>query len=478
MKTAIYTRVSQDGRGDARSVGEQEKECRAWVAREGWDEIGLWSDNDRSASKYAKKQRPGWQALTARLDEGGVDALVVWEPSRATRDRRVWAALAATCEERGIRFGCNGRLYDLNDPDDAFQLDLFFALATRESGTTRKRVLRSMRGAAAAGRPHGKLLYGYRRVYREGRNGPELVEQVVDEDKAAVVREAARRIMQGEALYKVARDFNDRAIPAPRGATWDPTQIKRLCINPAYIAKRTHKGVVVGDGLWPAILDEQTFYSCVSRLSDPSRLTHDGRGVQHLLSGIAVCGVCDGRVRVQKNRSHLAYLCVDGFHVSRKKQDVEDFISALVIERLSRPDLASLMAPRDTDDGAATAAAEAAELRARLEAFYDEAATGGLSPSALARIESRLLPQIQDAEKRARRSHSAPLLDAVAGPDAGETWSRLSLEQKRELIGLLCTIRILRGTPGARSFDPNTVEIVWRGDDASSAAAPAATPAA
>jgi site-specific DNA recombinase len=463
MKTAIYTRVSQDSRGEARSVQEQERECRAWVEREGWELAGVWKDNDVSASRYTKKQRPGWQALTDRLDGGGIEALVVWEPSRATRDRRVWATLAATCEEKSIRFGCNGRLYDLNDPEDAFQLDLYFALATRESGTTRKRVLRSMRGAAAAGRPHGKLLYGYRRVYQEGRNGPELVEQVVDEDKAAVVREAARRIMRGEALYKVARDFNERSIPAPRGASWEPTQIKRLCINPAYIGKRTHKGVIVGDGLWPAILDEQTFYTCVSRLTDPSRLTHDGRGVQHLLSGIAVCGVCDGRVRVQKNRSHVAYLCVDGFHVSRKKENVEDFITAVILERLKRPDLAKLMAADPADDDATTAAGEVAELRSRLESFYDEAAGGTLTPSALARIESRLLPQIEAAEKRARRSHSAPLLDAVAGPNAEELWESLTLEQRREVISLLCRVRILRGKPGARSFDPASVQIEWHG---------------
>lgn len=462
MRVAIYTRVSQDKGGQSRSVEEQAAECRAWLTREGWLEVGLWSDKAVSASSYSKKSRPKWQALTARLDDGDIDALVVWEPSRATRDRRVWAALAATCEERGIRFGCNGRLYDLSDPDDAFQLDLYFALATRESGTTRKRVLRSMRGAAAAGRPHGKVLYGYRRIYREGRAGPELVEQVVDDEKAAVIREAARRIMQGEALYKVARDFNDRGIPAPRGSSWEPTQIKRLCVNPAYIAKRVHKGLVVGDGLWPPILDEETHYTCLSRLTDPSRLTHDGRGVQHLLSGIAVCGVCEGRVRVQKNRSHVAYLCVDGFHVSRKKENVEDFVTAVVIERLSRPDLADLMSPASTDRDATAAAGEVAELRARLEGFYDKSAEGVLSPSALVRIEARLLPQIADAEKRARRIHSAPLLDTIAGPDAGRAWQALTLEQQREVITLLCDVRILRGTPGARCFDPTTIQVLWK----------------
>jgi len=237
----------------------------------------------RAGLRAAAGPLPGderWQALTDRLEASEVDVLVVWEPSRATRDRRVWAALAAICEEHAVRFGCNGRVYDLTDPDDAFQLDLFFALATRESGATRKRVLRSTRASAIAGRPHGKLLYGYRRTYREGSRGPELVAQVIVDEQAAVVREAADRLMRGEPLYRIARDLNGRGVPAPRGSSWEPTQIKRLCVNPSYIAKRTHKGQIVGDALWPPILPESTYYACVSRLTDPSRRTNEGRGAR------------------------------------------------------------------------------------------------------------------------------------------------------------------------------------------------------
>ncbi len=335
VRTAIYTRVSLDSRGTARSVQEQEQECRAWTDRERWTVEGVWCDNDVSASRYSRKARPAWKALTERLEQGGIDVLLVWEPSRATRDRRVWAALAALCEEQGVRFGCNGRLYDLHDPDDAFSLDLFFALAVRESGTTRKRVQRSTRAAASQGRPHGKVPYGYRREYREGRDGPELVAQVVHVEQAAVIREAARRVMAGEALYAVANDLNERGIPAPRGARWDPTQIRRLCVSPTYIAKRIYKGQVVGDGQWPAILDECTYYACVTRLTDPRRRSNEGRGAKHLLSGLARCAVCGGPLVVQKNRGFLAYLCREGFHVSRKEEHVDDFVSAVIVGRLS-----------------------------------------------------------------------------------------------------------------------------------------------
>ncbi len=69
-RVAIYTRVSQDSRGTARSVTEQEQECRAWADREGWAVDGVWRDNDVSASRYSRKARLGWKGLTGRLDRG------------------------------------------------------------------------------------------------------------------------------------------------------------------------------------------------------------------------------------------------------------------------------------------------------------------------------------------------------------------------------------------------------------------------
>lgn len=371
--------------------------------------------------------------------------------------------MAAVCEEQHVRFACNGKIYDLAEPDDAFHLDLFFALAARESGATQKRVQRSTRASALAGRPHGKLPYGYTREYREGRNGPELVEQRIVEDEADVIREAARRVAGGQALYAIAQDFNVRGIPAPAGKSWHQTQIKRLCVNPSYIAKRTHKGEVVADGQWPAVLDQTTFQVCQQILGDPARRTNVGRGATHLLSGIAVCGVCSGRLRVQKNRSHLAYLCTTNFCVSRKKENLELFVTDVIVGRLARPDIHQLLADDpDKRDAVAMATAEAASLKTRLNAFYEEAAAGELSPTGMSSIERPLLKQIQAAERRARPVNTAPVLLQVAGSDASAAWTNLTLEQKRLVISLLCEVKVLPGRRGARSFDPATVTITWR----------------
>ena len=283
-----------------------------------------------------------------------------------------------------------------------------------------------------------------------------------DPETSAVVQEAAQRVLAGETPYAVAQDFDRRGIPTPRGGKgWDLTQVKRLCVNPGYAGKRVHQGRVVGDGTWPPILDEGTHFALVARLGDPQRRTVRDSAIKHLLSGIAVCGVCGGRCRVQKNRGFLAYLCVDKFCVSRSEVDVDDLVTEVTVRRLERPDLADVLT-QTADAETSTALAEAREKRARLEGFYDAAAAGELTPAALGRIEARLLPEIEAADRRARAAVTSPLVAATAGIDARARWAKLSLPQRREIISTLMVVRIMPTVRGARTFRPESVQIEWR----------------
>jgi site-specific DNA recombinase len=237
--------------------------------------------------------------------------------------------------------------------------------------------------------------------------------------------------------------------------------VKRLCVNPGYAGKRTHRGKVIGPASWPPILDETTHLALVAKLGDPARRSQRDSAVKHLLSGIAVCGVCGGRLRVQKNRGFLAYPCVDGFHVSRRETDTDEYVTEVVLCRLERPDLADAFTDA-TNAKTAAALAEAREKRARLEGFYDTAAAGELTPAALARIEARLLPEIEAADRRARAAVTSPIVAEVGGSEARTRWAKLGLPQRREIISTLMAVRILPTVRGSRAFRPESVEIVWR----------------
>lgn len=476
-RAAIYTRVSRDMRDTGRSVAEQEDECRTWANYEQWQLVGreVWSDNDRSASKYAKQARAAWQDLVDLIDASGIDILVVWEPSRATRDRMVWAALAATCEERGVKIAASGRVYDLTDPDEAFQLDLFFSLGVRESGVTRKRVLRSVKANAIAGRPHGKLLYGYRRRYNEATGALEA--QEIHPEQAAILREMARRVLAGESTYAVAVWLNDQGITTPKGAAWVPVQVKRVLVNPGYAGKRVYQGEVIGAATWPPILDELTHKMLVAKLTDPTRGVRRDSTIKHLLSGIVQCGVCGAPMRVAKNRGSLSYTCWvnakrpssgGSFHVCRLVLRVDTFVEEMLFGRLSRPDAVELFS---RDDGKMNELRhildQVAEKRAELETFYAQARTGNLSAVGLAHAEQGLLPEIERLERRGGQIRLVPLLGDLINSDAelvAEKWAKLEMAQKREVIrAVMLKIEVLKVGSGRRGYsDWESMRVTWR----------------
>lgn len=467
MRAAIYSRVSSDPRHQGRSVAEQQADCRQVAEREGWKVVKIFTDNDKSASRYAKLPRHAYAQLVEYVRQGGCDVLVTWEASRFQRDLEDYVRLRELCRRQGVLWSYNGRVYDLSRTDDRLSTGLDALLAERESDMTRERVLRAVRANAVQGRPHGRLLFGYSREYDNG----EFVRQVINEEQATLIREAAKRFIGGEAANSIAKDWNARNIPTPHNGKWDLTRIRRILTNPAYIAQRVHQGEVIGQGNWPPILDEPTYYRCIARFSDPQRKTYRDAAVRYLLSGIARCGVCDNALKGFKPRGYPSYTCVPNFCVARKIESVDALVTELILARLSQPDaLTAFQGDDDTQD----ILEDIAEKKARLEGFYDAAATGQISPGALARIEGTLLGEIADLKRQLQRLDvPTAYYELAKAPE--RVWPTLDITQQRAIVRLLVQVRILPTQRGRRSLDPETVVVTWRG---SLAAPPVARPTA
>jgi site-specific DNA recombinase len=467
MRVIIYTRVSLDREQKSRSVSEQEAEVRGWCERRGWTVVDVLCDNDRSASRYATKARPAYRQLVAAVQARDCDVVAAWESSRLGRTLEDYGELRTASATAGVVWLVGDRLLDMADLNDRFGATLDMAVNERTSDETSHRVRRRTAAAAKTGQPHGKLLYGYALEYLP--DGTKR--RVLDETTAPIVQEVARRIVKGETLYAVAQDLNNRGVIGPRGGIWNGTQVKRLCVNPGYAGRRVHQGKVVPgvQALWPRLIPENTYQALLRRLSDPARTTNGGsRGPVHFLTGVLICGVCDGPVHCGFNGGVDAdgvrtrsYMCKQ-WHVSRSKQPLEAFLTAELLGRLMHPDVLEVLAEDQRAPGdRAAARQEALEAQARLDEWYAASAKGDVSPTALAAVEVRLLATIADAEARAAVPQVPTLLRAVAGPDAPRKWKGLSVEQKRELASMLMQPRILPVGKGKRVFDSASIDLVW-----------------
>jgi DNA invertase Pin-like site-specific DNA recombinase len=475
IRAVIYTRVSQDRVAGKRSVGEQEAECRTVATDNGWTVVKVFTDNDRSASRYAKKVRPAFAELLAFIEAGNAEVLMTWESSRASRDLSTFLPLREALINRRMTWTTADGSFDLSKASDRKRISHEAVDNEHESGRTSERVQRSVRANAAKGRPHGRFGFGYRRVYTVDGHGRKSLTAVVEhEQEAAILREIAERFLAGESFYAIGRDLSDRRVPAPHGAVkWYGSNLRRLMANPTYHGQRTHHGAVVGPAIWPAIFDDTTWFQLQARLADPARRAHlDPNGtarlrregaVRHLLSGIARCGVCGARMMVGNNRGIKSYYCKQSFHTARREDLTDQVVVDIILARLNKPDVLQLLADNDDHTAVRDAVAEADGKRARLETFIDAAADGSITAAALARIETKLMAEIDAAQTRARRASSGHVLDQAVGIDRAQ-WDALPIATRREIITAICDVTIMPAGRGHRTFDPTLIKVRRRAE--------------
>ncbi|MEU4577452.1 recombinase family protein [Nonomuraea sp. NPDC023979] len=504
LEAAIYDRVSDDRTRERRSVGQQNTANRAACSANGWVVAGVYEDNDLSASRFARGDRPDWERLLADLEPRRIDVLVMWEPSRGNRELEMWARLLNACRRRGtlIHITSHDHTYDVRKPRDWKALADEGVAAAYASEETSLRVLRDKAAMAIEGKPHGRVLYGYRREY-DVRTG-QLVRQVLDVRRQFAIRSAclvrstppmpvevytraglvdslATRALKSVAPHALAAELNQRGIPTPRRSLtgWSHSQVRDLLLNPGYAALRVHQGAIVGPADWDPIIRPEQHYSLVALLTAPERRTSRDVAIKHLLSGIALCGVCGSDLRVQPSRGRLTYICrprqagASGMgHVGRGKDRLEEFVVEVVLSRLASDEMQKSLAQAGDDDPELSGVlAEIATLRDRLLVIYSQGASGDLSPMAVAHMEKEIQPRIDRLEARARSMRSAPLVHAVADPDfqvVVDRWMALTMPQQRELLRAMCErIEVLPVGPGRKNYaDWEYTRIIWRGQSA------------
>lgn len=460
VRAVIYARVSSDTTGHARSVTDQVAECRAECARHGWPVAEVLTDNDRGASRHSRRSRPAYDQLADILAPG--DVLVTWEASRAQRDLAAYTRLRDLCASRRVLWSYSGRLYDLDRGDDRFTTGLDALLSEKEAEVIRERVLRGKRSRLEAGKPNGRMPYGYRRILDPATGRP--IRWEPHPDQAPIVREIATRILDGEAVESICRDLNDRRITPPsRGGsqppapTWVRQRVRTMILAPSYAGLLTHRGAITGPGDWSSLISEDEHHRLVAILTDPARTTHRGCAPKHLLTGIAECGRCGSTMRFFHPASVKTgrYMCQAKSCVARRADMVDAQVTDTLLDAMAR-----WTVPVASEGESSEITEQIRALRQRLDGFADTAAAGGITPASFARIESRLAAEIDALTARARSAVLPTTVHDLAGPGARAAWEAMGIVGRREAIR--ATMRVIIDPParrGPRSYDPESVRV-------------------
>lgn len=461
---AIYARISQDRTGAGLGVSRQRQDCEALATRLGWTVTTVLEDNDLSA--YSGKPRPGYLTLLDAIRAGKVNAVLAWHEDRLHRSPRELEDYIDVCEPRKVptHFAQAGEL-DLTTASGRMTARIRGAVTRAESEHKSERTRRAQLQAAQAGKwLGGSQPFGW--SLRDNGNA------VLHRKEAREVRNACTSILAGASLGSVVADLNTRGVTTSTGRPWNYTSLRQVVTRPRNAGLSVLNGETVGVSSWPAIVTEETWRAVCTLLSDPSRRHSTSNRARWLLAGIAVCGTCGGPLRsatVAKTRSkgthRTVYRCraAGTGHVARGAQDVDDLVTAVILERMRRPDWRDVLAPADaTPDGEALRV-EAVTLRARLGEAADEFADGHITGGQLGKITARVRDRLTDVEAEMGRAARGSTLAVFVGgraPDA--VWRGLSVDKRRAVVRELMVVTVLSTGRRGNVFDPETVAIEWR----------------
>jgi DNA invertase Pin-like site-specific DNA recombinase len=464
-RAAVYARISSDDDHDALGVKRQQDDCRALAERKGWQVVAVHIDNDISAADK-RKDRPGFAALLEQMQAGEVDAIVAGDLDRLVRRPIQLEEFVERCQAAGIRhLATVGGDVDLGTGDGLLVARIKGAVAADEVDRVRKRVKRKKLELAQAGRPSG----GGARPF-----GYEADRVTVREPEAAVIRQAAIRLLAGESMVSLCAELERTGVRTVSGRPWLPNVLRNLLVSPRVAGLRQHQGEVVGEAAWPAILDRRTWEQLRAVILAPDR-RRVGAG-RRLLTGLLVCGrtkeggePCGARLVSGLNNGNRAYICrkAPGFDGCARLAMVAGPLEALIIEAVLRlsdsPDFAEALARRDApdDDGAAEEITAAQDRLAELAAMW---AGGEITRVEWMTARKALEAAVEAAQRRVSRRRPTTALDGLDGAGAlRAAWPDLPVSRQRAVLAAIVD-RVVIGPArrGYNKFDAGRVDVTWR----------------
>ncbi|MEV6980654.1 recombinase family protein [Sphaerisporangium sp. NPDC051017] len=495
-----YARISADVRRDEHGVQDQHRVNRETAERHGWTVVHEFTDNDKSAAKEGVV-RDEFEAMLGVLRAGKLPngepvqgVVIVAEDRLARRPGDYERFVEAITYLDGRVFADARGSKDLSS-EDVESMGLFGAVISKmEVRKMQRRMRRSHRARAEEGRPAGggPRPFGW----REDRF-------TVNEEEAAVLRQAAKDFLGGRSLHSITRELQAQGVKTSLGNDWSVRSLKVALMNPRMCGLRELGGELVRgadgepiQGKWATILtrEEWTAIRAVFNARKGHFITRDMeigrahppdyRDPAYLLSGILRCGrvgedgkMCNTpmRVNVRKSAKHHDYVCrskADGGcgRCSRRGDLVDLFVSEAVLAKL---DEATFTDSSDQSDSQTEERLKAAQER--LDELTNQWNMGNIGNELFFKLAPGLEQEIARLRGEVSKiSASAELRRRRAVTDMAEIRRRwylpeseggLPISTKRTYIReALHTVIMRPAGRGQKKFDPDLLEPVWRED--------------
>ena len=299
--------------------------------------------------------------------------------------------------------------------------------------------------------------------------------------EADLIREAARRALDGATLSSIVDDWNRRGVTTTTGGPWRINALSALLIQPRLAGLDVARNRASAEGV-PAIIDRNTHEALIAlryaRRKNTDRQPQKGSGRRYLLTGLLRCWRCGSRLggitpRAASVQPH--YRCPSRgaggcsgvvVHAAR----VEEAVRHVVVARVDDPEFI-----RFVDAEEARLAAE----QARITALVTDAVMERTQNGSVARLwtdghridhnawnqlkkelETKANGAAADLARQSTLERQRRLRGSGRRVDAA--WDGLTLQERRATIEAVVDHFVVQPAPRLRSrFTADRLQPVW-----------------
>lgn len=454
----LYCRISEDREGGGLAVERQREDCEQLAARLGLRVIRVYEDNDLSA--YSGKARPGYDAMLDDLRAGRAGTVLAWHTDRLHRSPVELEEYIDVCEPRRIS----------THTVKAGFLDLTTAtgrMIARQLGVQARyeveRMVERQKRAREQKVSRGEYCGGPRPFGWES-DGETPIPEEID-----ALNEAADAVLAGASLRSIAADWKQRGIRTSTGAYFEGGSLRRVLLRPRNAGIVVHLGREAGSAAWGAAIEESKWRSVCALLNDPSRIPAASNVRRYLGSGLYLCGLCASDMKSgSKGTGQKEYHCRAKKCVSRDLIKLDDYVQLTILDRLSRPDAAQLLAERNDDPVDVRGAQETMhKARAMLEDLATALGAGEMDMQEWRAASTAARGRLRAAEAELSQAEKVnPVVGLIGAPDLDARWAALDLSRQRSVLDFLMTVRVFPARPGRQPdggyWDSAAIGIDWK----------------
>ncbi|WP_431900217.1 recombinase family protein [Nonomuraea sp. bgisy101] len=478
----LYLRKSKGRAG----ITRQRRACQVHLDRVGGRIVAEFIDTDRTAFVKVGADAARRDDYKAMIDELHHDkrslplGVLAWHADRLHRNPGEAESFIAECAkgQHPVETARSGS-YDLSTPTGRkrFRNDVVDAAYEVDHAIER---IEAMKVESAM---EGRWLGGRRPFGFE----PDGV--TVRQVEAAELDARGDDLLSGVSTFAITRDWNARGVATSTGGQWTPKSVRTVFLRPRNAGLMEHRGEIVGQAEWPAIIEEPKWRAIVALLNDPSRRTTPGPQRRWQGSGLYECGVCveaeaekttvivgtAGLSTGGKRKTVPSYRCAAGRnHVARNPEHLDRYVSMLAVEWLSRPGAVEAFESRGDDTSARARVLEREALRLRDQEAAEMFAEGLMTKAQLVTANQTTARRREELDQADAAAARVTALSPFRAGNAQAVWDELDLDRRRAVISQIMRVIILPSSLGRPAgwtpeygkqwgyFNPDAVCIEWK----------------